>query len=344
MDVTGGMEASVDEVAVDPPSPDFMEGGERLALGRGRACGATTRRGGRGRGPLERSPHAERQRRVARRPGTDRARLGASTCGARRAGASACPRRRRPELRLHRTVSALAGDLRRSRRGDTTTTEQIANRFGGPTSAPEPTVPLRFDVEFSMTVDPGRTTPTRRTGSRSGRNTGTSSCARPRARSRSPERRSPSTGGGLRIRRKGTMERSDYSDWMGHVWMSAQFASGRAFGIDNFHPYPDGSVRYHEGWVLDDGEILPAKFVDAPWKTDWVASGEDVSFVLRTKRGDVPIDAETYVTTVQLHRRTACGTSCVSRHPARHHPLPLGRRGGLRHDRTLVPDRTRSDV
>ena len=26
MDVTGGMEASVDEVAVDPPSPDFMEG------------------------------------------------------------------------------------------------------------------------------------------------------------------------------------------------------------------------------------------------------------------------------------------------------------------------------
>jgi hypothetical protein len=58
---------------------------------------------------------------------------------------------------------------------------------------------------------------------------------------------------------------------MGHVWMSAQFASGRAFGINNFHPLPDGSVRFHEGWLLDEGEILPAKSVQAPWKPRWLS-------------------------------------------------------------------------
>ena len=298
MDVTGGMEASVDEVAVDPPSPDFMEGANVwLWDGEGRVA-LPRRRGRRGRSPLERSPHAERQRRVARRPGIDRARLGASTRGTRRAGAAACPRRRCPSFiciepfrRWRVTFDGLAGD--------TTTTEQIANRFGGPTSAPEPTVPLRFDVEFSMTVDPWPYDAYEADGIPLGTEHRYEQLCTAEGEVEISGTTIPLKGGGLRIRRKGTMERSDYSDWMGHVWMSAQFASGRAFGIDNFHPYPDGSVRYHEGWVLDDGEILPAKFVDAPWKTDWVASGEDVSFVLRTKRGDVPIDAETYVTTVQ---------------------------------------------
>ena len=102
----------------------------------------------------------------------------------------------------------------------------------------------------------------------------------------------------MRIHRKGNLTRSDYSDWLGHVWMSAIFPSGRAFGIDNFHPHPDGSPRYHEGWVLDDGEIIPAKFVTAPWIKEWVPAGEDVSFDLRTRRGDIHIEAETYAVTV----------------------------------------------
>jgi hypothetical protein len=108
----------------------------------------------------------------------------------------------------------------------------------------------------------------------------------------------PFGGGGVRIHRKGNATRSDYSDWLGHVWMSALFPSGRAFGIDNFHPHPDGSLRYHEGWVLDQGEIVAAKFVEAPWKKEWTPSGEDVSFTLRTRRGDVRIEAETHGTVV----------------------------------------------
>jgi hypothetical protein len=56
-------------------------------------------------------------------------------------------------------------------------------------------------------------------------------------------------------------------------------------------------VKYHEGWVLDGDEVLAAKVVDTPWKRGWEPSGEDVSFTLRTPRGDVAIGAETSVST-----------------------------------------------
>jgi hypothetical protein len=103
-------------------------------------------------------------------------------------------------------------------------------------------------------------------------------------------------GGGLRIHRKGGA-RSDYSDWYGHCWQSAVFPSGRAFGFIHYTPRPDGSVKYHEGWVLDGGEVLAAKVVDTPWKRGWDASGEDVSFTMRTRRGNVAIAAETQLST-----------------------------------------------
>jgi len=103
-------------------------------------------------------------------------------------------------------------------------------------------------------------------------------------------------GGGLRIHRKGGA-RSDYSDWYGHCWQSAVFPSGRAFGFIHYTPRPDGSVKYHEGWVLDDGEVLAAKVVDTPWKRGWDPSGEDVSFTMRTARGDVAITAATHLST-----------------------------------------------
>jgi hypothetical protein len=104
------------------------------------------------------------------------------------------------------------------------------------------------------------------------------------------------TGGGLRIHRKGG-SRSDYSDWYGHCWQSARFPSGRAFGYIHYTPRPDGSVKYHEGWVLDDGEVLPAKVVDTPWKRGWAVDGEDVSITLRTPRGDIEIAGETHSST-----------------------------------------------
>jgi hypothetical protein len=297
MDLTGGMEAEVDEVTAVPPTAQFMEGANvwlwddegrvglpRIAVD---AMGArwdeahmisvnAALPGGRVfvvRGMAPPHPAADEN-------GQPRVR-------------GAGPLRFEcvePFRRWRVTFDGLAGE--------TSTEQQIENRFGGPHAVPEPTVPLRFDVSFAMTVDPwvnGAYEPDGATLTTEHR---LEQLCSAEGEVEIDGTSIPLHGGGLRIRRKGSTQRSDYSDWMGHVWMSAQFPSGRAFGIDNFHPRPDGSVRYHEGWVRDDGEILPAKFVEAPWKTAWIPSGEDVSFTLRTRRGDVAIGAETWVTTV----------------------------------------------
>ncbi len=101
-------------------------------------------------------------------------------------------------------------------------------------------------------------------------------------------------GGGLRIHRTGGA-RGTGDDFFGHVWQTARFPSGRAFGFMHYHPRPDGSPRYREGWVLDDGEIAPARPVETPWMTGTQPAGEDVSSVLQTPHGDVRIAAETFV-------------------------------------------------
>jgi len=104
----------------------------------------------------------------------------------------------------------------------------------------------------------------------------------------------PFTGGGLRIHRKGG-NRGAAGDFFGHCWQTGLFPSGRAFGFLHYHPRPDGSVKYHEGWVRDGGRTLPAKVVETPWQSGWRDRGEDVSFTLRTAEGDVHIEAETFV-------------------------------------------------
>ena len=105
------------------------------------------------------------------------------------------------------------------------------------------------------------------------------------------------SGGGLRIHRKGGT-RGEFKDWYGHCWQSALFPSGRGFGFIHYHPRPDGSVKYHEGWVKEAGEVLPARVVNTPWMKNINPWGEDVSFTLRTSGGkarEVRIEAETFV-------------------------------------------------
>ena len=108
-------------------------------------------------------------------------------------------------------------------------------------------------------------------------------------------------GGGLRIHRKGG-NRSDYGDFFGHNWQSAFFPSGRAFGFIHYHPRPDGSVKYREGWLLDNGEIVPARVEETPWLTDTHPSGEDISFTLQTRNGSVSIEGETFVSSFRPPR------------------------------------------
>lgn len=297
MDLTGGLDSSIDEVAVTPASPEFMEGANvwlwddegRVALPRVAVDAVGARwdeahmisvnaalPGGRvlvvrGWGPPQPAEDDQGRPRV------------------RGAG----PLRFQclePFQRWRVTFEGLAGE--------TTTEQQIANRFGGPTAVPEPSVPLKFEVDFAMAAPPWIAGDYEPEGVALGTERRLEQLCSAEGTVEVGGTAIALHGSGLRIRRKGSMTRSDYSDWLGHVWMSARFPSGRAFGVDQFHPHPDGSPRYHEGFVLDGDELLTAKFVAAPWKTEWVAGGEDVSFVLRTKRGDIEIEATTYVTTV----------------------------------------------
>jgi hypothetical protein len=100
-------------------------------------------------------------------------------------------------------------------------------------------------------------------------------------------------GGALRIRRQGVR---NVTGFWGHCWQSAVFPSGKAFGYIAYPPRPDGQPSYNEGFVfLGEGELIPARVVEAPWLTHIQFSGEDVSLVLETADGTrYPIGAESF--------------------------------------------------
>ena len=103
------------------------------------------------------------------------------------------------------------------------------------------------------------------------------------------------TGSGLRIRRQGVRRLEGF--W-GHCWQSALFGSGRAFGYIAYPPRPDGQPTFNEGYLFDgDGDLIPARVVEAPWLTKLQPLGEDVSVVLETADGTVRIEGETVVST-----------------------------------------------
>ncbi len=108
-------------------------------------------------------------------------------------------------------------------------------------------------------------------------------------------RRQDFTGTGLRIRRQGVRKLEGF--W-GHCWQSALFSSGRAFGYIAYPPRPDGEPAFNEGYLFDgEGELIPARVVQAPWLTRLRSVGEDVSLVLETARGTVNIAGQTVVST-----------------------------------------------
>jgi hypothetical protein len=84
------------------------------------------------------------------------------------------------------------------------------------------------------------------------------------------------------------------------VWQSAVFPSGRAFGFCHYGPYPDGTVRYREGYVFHSDTLIPAKVVDTPWMTTLQTSGQDVSFGLESSAGVAHIEAVTTQSTFSL--------------------------------------------
>lgn len=103
------------------------------------------------------------------------------------------------------------------------------------------------------------------------------------------------TGSGLRIRRQGVRRLEGF--W-GHCWQSALFGSGKAFGYIAYPPRPDGQPTFNEGYLFDgDGDLIPARVVEAPWLTRLLPSGENVSVVLETAAGTERIEGETVLST-----------------------------------------------
>ena len=103
------------------------------------------------------------------------------------------------------------------------------------------------------------------------------------------------SGSGLRIRRQGVRKLEGF--W-GHCWQSALFPSGRAFGYIAYPPRPDGVPTFNEGYLFSgDGELIPARVVEAPWLRRLQPLGEDVSVVLETADGTVRIAGETVLST-----------------------------------------------
>jgi hypothetical protein len=90
-------------------------------------------------------------------------------------------------------------------------------------------------------------------------------------------------GGGLRIRRAGVRRLATFR---GHVWQSGVFPSGRAFGLCLYPPRDDGKPTFNEGFLFEgDGELIPARTVDAPWLRDLAPKGQDTTVTLETEDG-----------------------------------------------------------
>jgi hypothetical protein len=105
-------------------------------------------------------------------------------------------------------------------------------------------------------------------------------------------------GGANRVRRQSIRR---LAKLRGHAWQAGLFPSGRGFGYIAYPPRTDGKETYNEGYVFHgDGEIIPARVVQAPFLRTLKPHGEDVSFVLETAKGTVEIGAESALSTFMV--------------------------------------------
>jgi prepilin-type processing-associated H-X9-DG protein len=104
----------------------------------------------------------------------------------------------------------------------------------------------------------------------------------------------PFKGTGLRVHRQGVRQMDGFR---GHCWQSAVFPSGRAFGHICYPPNADGSESYNEGFLFQDGRMIPARVTKAPWMTRMVGSGEDVTVEMESELGLTVIEGRSALST-----------------------------------------------
>ena len=86
----------------------------------------------------------------------------------------------------------------------------------------------------------------------------------------------------------------------GHVWQAAAFPSGFGFGFQVYPPRTDGKPTYNEGYIVEDGEIVPARVVKAPFLTRLQPHGEDVSLALEAAGKVIEIAGQTTASTFMV--------------------------------------------
>lgn len=96
------------------------------------------------------------------------------------------------------------------------------------------------------------------------------------------------TASGLRIHRQSIRKLGGF---FGHVWQSAVFPDGRAFGMVIYPPKPDGTPRFNDAFIWKDGRFLEAKVTKCAWIEKLVPTGEDVSLELESELGRTRISA-----------------------------------------------------
>ncbi len=111
------------------------------------------------------------------------------------------------------------------------------------------------------------------------------------------------TATGSRIKRQSIRPLGGFR---GHVWQSALFPDGSAFGYIVYPPGPDGRT-YNEGYIYRDGKMMKARAVRAPWLRDFAASGDDVSVELESELGTASIAGKTLFSHFDFHNAEMAG-------------------------------------
>ncbi len=107
----------------------------------------------------------------------------------------------------------------------------------------------------------------------------------------------PFKGTGLRIHRQSARPLGGFR---GHCWQSCLFPSGKAFGYIAYPPREDGTVTFNEGYLYQDGRMIPARVVNAPWLRRVVPNGDNVSVTLESELGLTRIEGETVLSTFRI--------------------------------------------
>jgi hypothetical protein len=123
------------------------------------------------------------------------------------------------------------------------------------------------------------------------------------------------SGAGMRVRRRGVRNMVGAP---GHCQHSALFPSGRAFGANAFWLAADGTQSFNEGFVVIDGDRLPARLAEAPWMRRLEPAGDPLPLVLETPAGRVRIEGETLLKTFDHRHFEMAGTSVLEQGVARY--------------------------